>query len=77
MATKAVPTVSKAELTLVDKLAVMPVIAPVASIVLALITNLEMVLPSVCPELFDVGTIAVVLILSPVVVCEAALTVPV
>jgi len=72
-----VPTVSKAELTLVVKLAVMPVIAPVASIVFADITNLEMLLPSVCPDEFEVGTIAVVLIVTPLVVNEAAFIVPV
>jgi hypothetical protein len=36
-----------------------------------------MLLPSVCPDEFEVGTIAVVLIVTPLVVCEAALIVPV
>jgi hypothetical protein len=52
-------------------------IAPVVSIELADKTNLEVVLPNVCPDEFDVGTIAVALIVTPVVVCEAAFTVPV
>ena len=52
-------------------------IEPVVSIELADKTNLEVVLPNVCPDEFDVGTIAVALIVTPVVVNEAAFTVPV
>ena len=77
LAVKAVPTVNNAVLTLVVKFALVPVIAPVASIELAEITNLAVVLPNSCPDEFEAGTIDVALIVKPEVVCAAALTVPV
>ena len=51
--------------------------SPVASIEFADKTNLAVEPPRSDPEVFEVGTIAVVLIVTPVVVCEAAFTTPV